>query len=54
MNKISLGANKIYKSLSHHEPEVYDGDFVGMITGQEMYKNPFFKVAKKKKKKKKK
>jgi hypothetical protein len=34
--------------------EKNDGEFVGEITGQEMYKNPFFKVAKKKKKKKKK
>ena len=49
-----LGANKIYKSLTHHEPETYDGDFVGIITGQGMIKNPFIKVAKKKKKKKKK
>ena len=31
-----------------------EDEFVGQITGTGMYKNPFFKVAKKKKKKKKK
>lgn len=49
-----LGGNKIFKSLSHHQPEVLDGEFMGLVTGQGMIKNPFIKVAKKKKKKKKK
>lgn len=54
VNKVVLGGNKIFKSLSHHQPEVLDGEFLGLVTGQGMIKNPFIKVAKKKKKKKKK
>ena len=49
-----MGANKIAKSLTYHENQVYEGDFTGGITGKSMLNNPFFKVAKKKKKKKKK
>ena len=42
------------KSLTYHEHELEEGDFVGGVTGKAMLNNPFFKVAKKKKKKKKK
>lgn len=54
-NKISIGANRIARSITYNDKELPEGDrFTGLITGMTMLKNPFIKVAKKKKKKKKK
>lgn len=54
MHKVTLGANRIAKSLTYHEHEIYEGEPLQGISGKSMLNNPFFKVAKKKKKKKKK
>jgi hypothetical protein len=53
-NKISIGANKIAKSISYQGKEPEDEPFGGLISGMTLLKNPFIKAAKKKKKKKKK
>ena len=52
-NKISIGANKVMKSITYGGKELEGEQFEGGITGLDMPHNPFFKVAKKKKKKKK-
>ena len=53
-SKIPITANRVAKSLTYDENLLDETEFVGVITGTGMSKNPFFKVAKKKKKKKKK